>query len=173
MDNKISACEEMLALVIGTKVPFKGDEKYDHAFEKLEKVKFNISCIDCSKRGIKARGFLERDPMAVKLCADRIQLKDVKVLVDHEIVHAYDYSLGRCDFSTGKGLAYSEVRAAREAECSGWFLHDYFRVSCIKDQATRSTEKIFSSGAEGFVNEVFDSAMRDLEPYAPSSSSSS
>lgn len=193
MERKITSCEETLALVLGTnlKVPFKGDEKYTNALDKLDKVKLKISCIDCSKRGIKARGFLEVDPMAIKICADRIQPTEVQMLVNHELVHAYDYSLGRCDFSTGQGLAYSEVRAAREAECSGWFLHDYFRMRCIKDHATRSTEKIFSSStttsgsspgtgvppsammsAASCVDEVYESAMKDLEPYASSSGAS-
>jgi hypothetical protein len=167
MDKKITSCEEMLALVTGAKVPFKGDEKYEYALEKLDKVKFKMSCIDCSKRGVKAKGFLEVNPMAIKICADRIQLKDVQMLVDHELVHAFDYSLGRCDFSTCQGLAFSEVRAAREAECSGWFLHDFFRASCIKDHATRSTASIFPEPgvAASCVEEVYSSAMQDLEPY--------
>ena len=181
MESKISSCEEMLALVIGAKVPFKGDDKYDYALGKLEKFQLKMSCIDCSKRGIKAKGFLEVDPMAIKICADRIQLKDVKMLVDHELVHAFDYSLQRCDFSTCPGLAYTEVRAAREAECSGWFLHDFFRARCIKEHATRSTQSIFpDSAAQGqgqgaaarCVEEVYESAMRDLEPYQSSSSKS-
>jgi hypothetical protein len=171
MESKIRTCEEMLALVIGTKVPFKGDVKYDHAFEKLDKINIKISCIDCSTRGVKARGFLEVNPTAIKICADRIHPKEVKMLVDHELVHAYDYSLGRCDFSTGKGLAYSEVRAAREAECSGWFLHEYFRADCIKDHATRSTLNLFPQGAAGFVEEVYESAILDLEPYHSSENS--
>ena len=180
MERKIVSCEETLALVLGTKVPFKGDDKYTHALDKLDKVKFKISCIDCSKRGVQARGFLEVDPMAIKICADRIQSTEVQMLVNHELVHAYDYALGRCDFSTGQGLAYSEVRAAREAECSGWFLHDYFRTLCIKDHATRSTQKIFSSSsssssaassAASCVDEVYESAMRDLEPYQSNSPS--
>ena len=110
----------------------------------------------------------------INICADRIALKssEVKSLLDHELVHAYDYSLQRCDFTTIKGLAYSEVRAAKVAECGGWFLHDYFRISCIKDHAIRSTEKIFPVGAKDAVDDVFDSAMRDMEPYASSATSS-
>jgi len=55
----------------------------------------------------------------------------------------YDYSSGRCDFSSCLGLAYSEVRAAREAECSSdaeYFITEYFRHRCIKNSAIRSTE---------------------------------
>ena len=166
----LTSCEEMVSLVLGNKIPLTPNKKYQHAFDKLKKENITFSCIDCSKIGVRARGFLQTNPLAIKICADRIKPSDVNTLVDHELLHAYDYSLGRCNFHSGEGLAYTEVRAAREGECSGWFPLEYFRTSCIKSHATRATEAFYPKDGAQFVEKVYDMAMKDLEPYHTTSS---
>ena len=44
----------------------------------------------------------------------------------HELVHAVDHAHDRCKFATCEGLAFSEVRAARDAECDK---HFYFELA--------------------------------------------
>ena len=66
---------------------------------------------------------------------------------------------------TCDGLAASEVRAAREAECSGEFPLQWLRDRCIKQRATASTANLFpSSEASKSVEKVFTSAVADLDP---------
>ena len=57
----------------------------------------------------------------------------------HELIHGYDYKLKRCDFSTCNGLAYSEVRAAREAECKNAYPFDFLNRWCIRRYAADAT----------------------------------
>ena len=89
----------------------------------------------------------------------------------HELVHAYDYKLKRYDMFTCDGLAASEVRAAREAECSGEFPMQWFRNRCIKQRAKASTANLFpSEEASNSVEKVFSSAVVDVEPLGELSS---
>lgn len=90
---------------------------------------------------IKAQAYLETNPLQIIFCSNKIELKrDVyEQILKHELIHAYDYIFNRCDFKTCNGLAYSEIRAARDGECSGYHIHDYFKNKCIKDHAINST----------------------------------
>ena len=83
----------------------------------------------------------------------------------HELVHAYDYKLNRYDMFTCDGLASSEIRAAREAECSGEYPLHWLKDRCIKQRATASTANLFPSiEASKSVEKVFASAVADMEP---------
>jgi hypothetical protein len=104
------------------------------------------------------------------LCANRLGgLEDVKAALRHELVHAYDICAARKDLTRCTELAYSEVRAAREAECrtltyeiyGQWLgLARVMRDSCVRDNATRATQSLFP-GPEGAtcVANQFESAM--------------
>lgn len=133
-----------------------------------------ISCQDCAKTApdtdstVRAALF-DSYPLGIILCCDRMKISDIEEALVHELVHAYDYSKNRCDFSTCTGLAFSEVRAAREAECSNsYYPFQFMRDICIRDTAIRSTSSRFSkSEAKVCVDSVFSKAMRDLEPFSP------
>ena len=88
----------------------------------------------------------------------------IKESLTHEAIHAYDYTNNKCDFHTCEGLAYTEVRAAREAECSGPYMFEWFRELCIKANASNATENMFPSGARKCVNSVYAAAVTDYSP---------
>lgn len=59
-------------------------------------------------------------------------------------------------------LAHSEIRAAREAECHDTSL--LFKNLCIKTKATIATSNMFPKQGKHCVNQMFDVAMKDLQP---------
>jgi Peptidase M76 family len=100
----------------------------------------------------------------------QLREREIEEAIVHELTHAYDYINGRCDFSTCEGLAYSEVRAAREAECSElsgkYFLFDWQKKQCVRDHAIRSTANLFPKTGEAqvCVDRVLDRALKDDAP---------
>mmetsp|Transcript_17372 Transcript_17372/g.29139 ORF Transcript_17372/g.29139 Transcript_17372/m.29139 type:complete len:194 (-) Transcript_17372:137-718(-) len=134
---------------------------------------WNIRCRNCDMGGIegRARAYITEKPNEIILCSNR--LKDgqsVKEALTHESVHAYDYANQRCDFFSCDGLAYTEVRAAREAECSNRYMHtlpfvgDWFKENCIKGRATASTSNLFPKNARHCVEKVYSKAVLDDHP---------
>lgn len=131
----------------------------------------HISCQDCTKSSndinSTSRAVIRDSfPLEIVLCCDRLSTGKIEEVLIHELIHAYDYSKNRCNFSTCTGLAYSEIRAAREAECRGGFYPFLFmRDICVREKAIKSTANLFSkSEATTCVNAVFSEAMSDLEP---------
>ena len=61
-------------------------------------------------------------------------------------------------------LAYSEIRAAREAECSH-SLTSFTANICVKDKATVATKNMFVEDGRKCVCDVFETAMGDLGPF--------
>lgn len=126
-----------------------------------------IECRECGDAGPEgnARAFCQRDPWSITLCANRLlNLDDIRESLRHELVHVFDFSRGRYDFNSCRGLAASEVRAAREAECSGRFMLSFMRERCIKSHAQRSTANIFPQIAGQCVRDEYEAAMKDLAP---------
>ena len=73
----------------------------------------------------------------------------------------------RVDFSSCEGLAYTEVRAAREAECKGYYIYpfeNWAKKKCVSFYASRSTCNIFPDKGSSCVNKIIDEAMKDLSP---------
>ena len=113
----------------------------------------SMLCKTCGKKGAEggARAFVEAPPVGLVLCANRLAgLEDVKAALRHELVHAYDMCAARKDLTRCAELAYSEVRAAREAECGAyreygpWLgLTKVMRDGCVRDSATRATQSLF------------------------------
>ena len=58
------------------------------------------------------------DPLGIVLCSNRLSSqREIEEVLVHELVHIYDVHVRQMDLRDCKQLAYSEVRAAREAEC--------------------------------------------------------
>eukprot|EP01041_Mallomonas_annulata_P002764 gene2764-5447_t len=155
-------CEELVTQA----KKFPKIEALLYAIKNATKEDVNIECRICNNTGVEgnARAFTQDDPLQITLCTNRLQPNDVEEVLAHELIHVFDYRLQRCDFSSCDGLAYSEVRAAREAECRGPFLFDWFRLRCIRINATKSTSNLFPASAASCVNNVFDIAVKDHSP---------
>ena len=132
-----------------------------------------ISCQDCSRtsRDVNqnTRAILRASvPLEITVCCNRLRESEIEEVLVHELVHAYDYSKNRCDFSSCEGLAYSEVRAAREAECfRGFFPFEFMRQSCVRDCAIRSTSNLFPKHQAAIcVDAVISKGMKDLQPLS-------
>ena len=106
-------------------------------------------------------------PNKIILCTDsNSSSSHLKVALKHELIHAYDLSNKRYDFEDCHGLAHTEIRAAREADCNQhYFLFDFMKEACIIDKASSSTNSIYKGRGRECVKEVYDSAMRDNEPF--------
>jgi hypothetical protein len=74
-------------------------------------------------------------------------------------VHSREMDLRDC-----RQLAYSEVRAAREAECSSSYT-SFTANMCAKDKATVATRNMFPEEGRRCVCDVFAEAMKDLAPF--------
>jgi len=112
-----------------------------------------IECRPCTETGPEgaARAALFNDtPATLVLCTNRLPAHELEEAVTHELVHAFDYSHNRCNFYECDGLAYTEVRAAREAECGGtkYFPFQFLKDMCVKEHATRSTNNIYGRGSD-------------------------
>lgn len=107
-------------------------------------------CDDIKEKGAKAF-IVSGNPMEVVVCLNRGgNPEDIATSLTHEMIHAYDYILNRCDFNTCKGLAFTEVRAAKYAECNGEKIN-WFRNNCIKRHAVNSTAVCFLFGGYAFI----------------------
>ena len=107
-------------------------------------------------------------PNKIVICTNsNSSSSDLKVALKHELIHAYDLSNQRYDFDDCHGLANTEIRAAREADCNHrYFPFDFMKKACIIDKASTSTNSIFKGRGRDCVKEVYDSAMRNNEPFA-------
>ena len=69
------------------------------------------------------------------------------------------------DLTNCAELAYSEIRAAREAECHYTpQVCSWFKKQCVKSTATRSTATLFPEEGAKCVMGVFETAFRDMGP---------
>lgn len=123
----------------------------------------------------------------VFILPDRVHGGDAEVLelLKHEMIHAYDHCVLKRDLSQCEQLACSEVRAAREAECSR--TSDAFcdfqplgaaatkrafcdrRIkNCVVETATRSTKSVFPETGARCVEKVVAECMLDTRKYGTS-----
>jgi hypothetical protein len=117
-----------------------------------------IECRPCGADGAEgnARAFCQRNPWSVTLCTNRlVNLDDIRESLRHELVHVFDFSSKRYDYTNCKGLAASEIRAAREAECVGRFAFGFLKERCIRTHAERSTANIFPKDAESCIAAMY------------------
>ena len=130
-------CEDFLSSILLS-------SKYLKLKSTLNLTSFQLECHNCSSIGIegKSKAFIEINPLKIIFCSNRIKntKESYEMILNHELIHIYDYSTKNSNLLMCNGLAYSEVRAAREGECSySFFIHSYFKNKCIKDHAIRST----------------------------------
>jgi len=166
--------------------PSKGNKYLNSLVGQNISNDLKISCSICGESSIEAnaRGFLvDGDPLEIVICANRFKptsysngssdteiRNTVREIITHELVHAYDYKLQICDFSTCEGLAHTEIKAAREAECANVSnLHRFIpwlKNICIREHAVRSTANLYDhSVASKCVDKVFDDAVKDKSPF--------
>ena len=126
-----------------------------------------LSCRKCKDTGAegKSRALLLNSPLEIVLCTNRLTKDHYQEAITHELIHAFDFTTRRYDFSTCEGLARSEVRAAREAECAKEIHFFGIKNRCIQRKATKSTETLHPTNGEGCVRKVLFQAMRDLAPF--------
>jgi len=101
-----------------------------------------ISCTDCGDIGPEgnAKALTRIEPLEIEICRNRnSSAEDIEKSLVHELVHVFDYQTKRYDLFSCDGLASSEIRAAREAECSGRFMFNWSRERCIRQRAVAST----------------------------------
>lgn len=155
-----TVCQDIVAAA-------KSKPKYLRLLKEIGEIP--IECIDCSQMGVEgnSKALTRIDPLSIEICANRNHsVEAVEISLIHELVHVYDYKFKRYDMFTCDGLAASEIRAAREAECAGSYLFDFFRDRCVKERATASTSNIFPRGvqASNSVRRMYEVAVNDLEP---------
>mmetsp|Transcript_30870 Transcript_30870/g.64431 ORF Transcript_30870/g.64431 Transcript_30870/m.64431 type:complete len:399 (-) Transcript_30870:404-1600(-) len=162
----------------------------------------NVSCEICPWTGPKgnARAFVNGpQPLDIVICSNRLRhahrspklaRQEMEEILTHEMIHVYDARQLQLDLRVCENLAYSEVRAAREAECrvlaqkyqdaaqanattsssSYWPLTapspSSLLTSCVKERAFLATKNMFSySNSRACLNRVFDTAMADQRPF--------
>ena len=147
-------------------------------FEKLLRIgssdEWKVVCRSCSSTGVEkhARAFITNDPRSIILCTNRLSKKSIEEALMHESIHAYDFSVSNIDFGSCNGLAYTEVRAAKAAECAGYLPFDWVKERCIKSKANNSTKIFYPLQHEECVEKVFKAAVADIRPEIAISKSS-
>ena len=86
-------------------------------------ITITIECSPCgsdTRAEACARAYVRGpDPLGIVLCSNRLSSqREIEEVLVHELVHIYDVHVRQMDLRDCKQLAYSEVRAAREAECA-------------------------------------------------------
>jgi hypothetical protein len=103
-------------------------------------------------------------------------------ILTHELVHVFDVRRLQLDLRLCDNLAYSEVRAAREAECytaaarttNPWFgstttvqQQEKNTKSCIQQKALAATQNLFGRReSQACVQRVLESALKDRRPFS-------
>ena len=103
----------------------------------------------------------------IVLCTNRLKtIQELEEALLHELVHVHDAWIKKLDLRRCKELAYSEVRAAREAECNYWALSAFMKRPCVREKAKNATTCMFP-GDQGkeCVNQVFEEAFADLSGF--------
>ncbi|KAL3777196.1 hypothetical protein ACHAWO_013077 [Cyclotella atomus] len=142
-----------------------------HQMAKQEMPKETTITIECMKCGSDtraeagARAYVRGPiPLSIILCSNRLSShSEISEVLVHELVHVYDVFIRNMDLRQCHSLAYSEVRAARDAECDN-SLTNFTKGICAKDKATVATKNMFPEEGRGCVCDVFEKAVSDLAP---------
>lgn len=130
----------------------------------------SIVCRECSNTGPEgnARAFITGPtPISVVICTNRSGVAEMEEILVHELVHVYDVRKLQLDLRSCENLAYSEVRAAKHAECYGsWFTSSH----CVSQKAFTATQNLFPAQAsQQCVQKVLQTALRDDRPFGKNS----
>lgn len=133
-----------------------------------EPLTIELKCRKCASTGPEggARAFLMGpQPLSVILCHNRIDSEPTEIseILTHELIHLYDVQTLQLDLQECENLAYSEVRAAKAAECRGWSSN--WQPYCAKQKATNATHNLYPKEARSCVNRVFETAFNDNRPF--------
>jgi Peptidase M76 family len=128
----------------------------------------NIICRPCASDGVesRARAFVTGPtPFTIVLCSNKLSYhnsREVEEVLVHELIHTYDVLVNELDLQDCENLAYSEIRAARDAECKDAWLGGHF---CIPNQAHTATANMFSpQEARACLAKVMEKALADKVP---------
>ena len=148
----------------------------------------SLQCRPCLNRGAEsnARAFvMGPTPLSVVVCSNRLQQAsqaEMAEIITHELVHIFDVRKLHLNLLHCPTLAYSEVRAAREAECAAtaagpvtnrslWLAPfstspGYGSVQhCVRQKATVATRNLFPERAQHCIDAVFEQAFADQRPF--------
>jgi hypothetical protein len=139
----------------------------------------SLKCQICSSTGPEggARAFvMGPTPLSIVVCTNRLHAttpqaakQEMEEILTHELVHVYDVRKLQLDLRDCENLAYSEVRAAREAECR----FSWYTRACAKRTAMTATSNLFPhTMAYDCMQKVFETAMKDTRPSMKASSRS-
>jgi hypothetical protein len=127
-----------------------------------------LKCRKCASSGPEggARAFLMGpQPLSVVLCHNRIAAtqSEVEEILTHELIHLFDVQTLRLDLQDCENLAYSEVRAAKAAECrDSW---KQLQPYCVKQKAISATNNLFPQEGRECIRRVFRHAFADNRPF--------
>jgi hypothetical protein len=127
-----------------------------------------LKCRKCATSGPEggARAFLMGpQPLSIVLCHNRIASspEEVQEILTHELVHLYDVQTLQLDLQQCENLAYSEVRAAKAAECKhAW---SQLQPYCVKQKAICATNNLFPLEGRKCIQKVFAQAFHDNRPF--------
>ena len=89
--------------------------------------------------------------------------EELSEILTHELVHLYDVQSSGLDLQQCENLAYSEIRAAKAAECrNSW---KQLQPFCVKQKAICATNNLFPSEGRKCVQKVFEKAFSDAQPF--------
>ena len=130
-----------------------------------ENGQINADCRVCSDTGAEANktSFMTINPDEVVLCVNYIKKADIKKELTFQATQAYDFFHQRTNFNTCEGIAYTKVRAVRDAYCSTQPF-EWMTTMCIFTFAGVATKAVHPKSGDSCVSAVFDRAMADKHP---------
>jgi hypothetical protein len=135
----------------------------------VDPLTIELKCRKCASTGPEAgaRAFLMGpQPLSVVVCHNRVQSDraEVEEILTHELVHLYDVQTLKLDLQECENLAYSEVRAAKAAECrDSW--HPHLQSYCVRQKAICATNNLFPVEGRSCIQRVFEHAFADNRPF--------
>jgi len=151
----------------------------------------SLQCRPCQNRGAEsnARAFvMGPTPLSVVVCSNRLpagSVEEMEQILTHELTHIYDVRHLKLNLLDCHSLAYSEVRAAREAECSpsqsqssnsNWIFGTTQspyeqQQQCVQQKAVTATRNLFPHQAQACLDAALQAgALQDLRPFVDATS---
>jgi hypothetical protein len=110
-------------------------------------------------------------PLSIVLCSNRLggggsdaaDEAEMEQVLLHELIHVFDVKQLKLDLRDCVNLAYSEIRAAKFAECHESY--SWTQPLCVRLKAMQATHNLFPKQAESCVSQAYPKAMQDLRPF--------